>query len=411
MQKNILIPKFGPLAGVRILITGTLIAMPHAATMLADFGAEVIAYERRDVGETYRLFPPHIKNENGAVGAAFAQDARNRLNVTFNLDLSNQESRDIFFGLIKQSDIFMENMVWMDKFGINDDLLLELNPRLVVIHVSGLGNKNFGGIEELCNRASNDAVGQAYSGALSINGTVDQPELTYPFTNDYITGLTAAFAALSAYIHVSKTGEGQVVDVSQYESQARVLSDLFVNFTENGFVKRPSRIPVQPAGIFMAKDRFVSLAAVGPSQFSKALDILKFDPEYFAFKEVASGPALFSEKGKEFDLRFREWCKNHTADEIVAAFADKKIPCSAINTVKDSFNEKHWHDRNNFLKYEDQTLRKEITAFGIAPKMSKTPGMVWRGAPRLGQDNETVLKEILGYSDIKINELKDKGIL
>lgn len=410
MQENTIIPRFGPLEGVRVLICGSLIAMPHAATMLADFGAEVIAYERKDVGETYRLFPPHVKNENGLVGAGFVQDARNRLNVTFDLDLSKPESQEIFYNLIKQSDIFMENMVWMDKFGIYDEKLFEINPKLVIVHVSGLGNKKFGGIEELCDRASNDAVGQSYSGAMSFNGTAEQPELTFPFTNDYITGLTAAFGALSAYIHARKTGQGQVVDVSQYESQARVLSDLFVNYTENGFIKRPSRVPIQPAGVFMAKDGFVSLAAAGPSQFQKALEVLGFDPAYFTFKEVAAGPALFSEKGKEFDLRFREWCKNHSAKEIVTAFAQKKIPCSVVNTVEDAFNEKHWHERDNFIKYEDQTLQKEVTAFGICPKMSKTPGKVWRGAPRLGQDNEAILRNILGYSNEKINELKEKGI-
>lgn len=410
MQNNNIVPIYGPLTGIRVLTAGSLIAMPHAATMLADFGAEVISYERKQVGETYRLFPPHISNENGTVGAAFAQDARNRLNVTFDLDLNNQEARKVFIGLIKNTDIFMENMVWMDKFGINDELLLEWNPKLVIVHVSGLGNKNFGGIEEMCNRASNDAVGQAYSGAMSINGTVEQPELMYPFTNDYITGLTAAYGALCAYIHASKTGEGQVVDVSQFESHARVLSDLFVNYTENGYIKRPSRVPIQPAGVFIAKDSFVSLAAAGPSQFKKALDILGFDPEYFTFKEVAAGPALYSDKGKEFDQRFRKWCKDHTAEEIVKAFASQKIPCSVINTVEDTFKEQHWHDRGNFIKYEDQTLKKEITAFGIAPKMSKTPGMVWRGAPRLGQDNEEVLKNILGYPEDKIRQLQEKGI-
>jgi len=174
-----------------------------------------------------------------------------------------------------------------------------------------------GGVEELCKRASNDAVGQAYSGTLSFNGTSEEPYLVKPFNNDYITALTAAFGALSAYIHAEKTGEGQIVDVTQFEAQARVMNDLFVNYTELGLIKKPAPYPIQPAGIFMTKDKFVSLALLGKSQFYKGLEIFGFDPEYFTFEEVAFGPSLFSEKGKEFDQKFREWCKNHTAEEIV----------------------------------------------------------------------------------------------
>jgi crotonobetainyl-CoA:carnitine CoA-transferase CaiB-like acyl-CoA transferase len=411
MSRKMVVPNYGPLTGVRVLITGSLIAMPHAATMLADFGAEVITYEKKDIGETYRPFPPLIKNENGIVGAAFAQESRNRLNVTFEMNLTdNPEAKEVFAGLIRESDIFMENMVWMDKFSITDEWLLEINPKLVIVHVSGYGNKRFGGVEELCKRASNDAVGQAYSGTLSFNGTSEEPYLVKPFNNDYITALTAAFGALSAYIHAEKTGEGQIVDVTQFEAQARVMNDLFVNYTELGLIKKPAPYPIQPAGIFMTKDKFVSLALLGKSQFYKGLEIFGFDPEYFTFEEVAFGPSLFSEKGKEFDQKFREWCKNHTAEEIVKVFATKKIPCAQINNAEDCYKEKHWHERGNFINYEDQTLRKEITAFGIVPKMSKTPGKVWRGAPRLGQDNEVVLKEILGYSEEKIAKLKEKGV-
>jgi len=409
MNNRTLVPEYGPLTGVRVVITGSLIAMPHAASMMADFGAEVIAFERKDTGETYRSFPPHIKNENGRVGAAFAQDARNRLDVTFDMDLNRPEALEVFTQLIKKTDIYMENMVWIDKFGITDEWLLEQNPRLVIVHVSGFGNKNFGGVEEICNRASNDAAGQAFSGAASINGTKEKNAVMLPYTNDYITGLTAAFGALSAYIYASRTGEGQVVDVSQFESHARVLADLFVNYTENGVVKQAGSIPLQPADVFMAKDKPVALAAVG-QQYFKALDIVGFDPSYFKFEEVAMGPAMHSEKGREFDLAFRAWCSDHTADEIVRKFSEKKIPCSQVNNAEDAVNNEHFNKRGDFVKYEDQTLKKDITAFGIAPKMSKTPGKVWRGAARLGQDNEEVLRHILGFDDEKIKDLQAKGL-
>jgi crotonobetainyl-CoA:carnitine CoA-transferase CaiB-like acyl-CoA transferase len=401
MTKNFIVPEFGPMAGVRILTTGSLIAMPHAASMLGDFGAEVICFEREDAPETFRSLPGFIENGDKKIGAGFAQTNRNKLNVSFGIDLSDPTNKEIFTDLVKKSDIYMENMVWIEKFGITEEWLLSVNPRLIIVHVSGFGNKKFGGVPELNNRGSNDAVGQAFSGQLSINGTTEQPEYMNRFANDYITGLTTCIGTLLAYTHFLRTGEGQVVDVSQYESSARILDDLFLTYTETGVSKRPAPMPVQPAGIFMTKDKWVSLAAFGPSQFKKSVEILGLDPEHFTF-DCSHSDGMFTEKGREFDAKFREWMKFHTADEVVEKFATRKVPASTVNLAEDCVHNEHFNARGNFVTYVDQTLCKEIKAFGVIPHMSKTPGKVWRGAPRVGQDNYDVLKTILGYSEEKI---------
>ena len=121
--------------------------------------------------------------------------------------------------------------------------------------------------------------------------------------------------------------------------------------------------------------------------------------------------AVFSDKGRELDRLSREWCLTNTADEIVELLNNFKVGCARVNTAEDVVTDPHWIDRGDFVEYEDQTLNKTIKAFGIVPKMSETPGEVWRGAPSIGQDNEKILSQLLGYSDEKMKELEDKGII
>ena len=166
----------------------------------------------------------------------------------------------------------MENTVWLDKFGINDQLLLETNPRLVIVHVSGYGRPEFGGDPAVCDRASYDMIGQAYSSFMNLNGDTDRPPmLTKPWTNDYISALTAAFGALSAYISAKETGKGQVVDVAQFEAMARILSDTLVSYTEAGVLRGragTNATAFQPYGLFKSKDdRYVAIGAFGPAVY------------------------------------------------------------------------------------------------------------------------------------------------
>ena len=124
-DRTFIIPEFGPLAGMRIIDSGSLIAMPFAATVLADFGAEVIHIERPGVGDTLRLMAPFATVNGKKVSTAWAQDARNKLSMTLELNLKHEEVKEIFYGLLREADVFMENMVWLEKLGIYDEELLK----------------------------------------------------------------------------------------------------------------------------------------------------------------------------------------------------------------------------------------------------------------------------------------------
>ncbi|HIS96441.1 MAG TPA: CoA transferase, partial [Candidatus Scatomorpha pullistercoris] len=145
-DRKYVIPEYGPFAGMRVICSGSLIAMPFCATMLADFGAEVIHIERPGVGDTLRMLAPFAEVNGKKVSTAWAQNARNKLSLSLELNLKHPEVKELFYDLIKEADIYMENMVWLDKLGIYDEDLLKVNPKLVIVHISGLGNAKFGGL-------------------------------------------------------------------------------------------------------------------------------------------------------------------------------------------------------------------------------------------------------------------------
>ena len=416
-DRKFIIPEYGPFAGMRAVCAGTLLAMPFAATMLADFGVEVIQIERPGIGDTQRLLAPFAELNGKVVSAAWAQESRNKLAMTLELNLKHEEVREIFYGLIREADIFMENMVWMDKLGVYDEELLKVNPKLVIVHVSGMGHKEFGGLPNVCNRASYDMIGQAFSGWLNLQGDPDRPPvIAKPYLNDYVSAFSALFAALSGYIYAQKTGEGQVVDVAQFEAMAKCMSSTYTAYTLLGTVTErtgnasPS---FQPYDIFLSRDGFyVALGAFGPGVYNRCIPAMGLDLDYFNYKDCSyDAEALSSPKGRELNAAVTAWCASHDAQEIESIMESARVPCSRVNTAKSAYENEHFRSRGDWIKYEDQTTGAEVEAFGIAPKMSKTPGRVWRGAPSMGQDTETILKTILGYDDAKIAELREKKLI
>ena len=416
-ERKFIIPEYGPFAGMRVICSGSLIAMPYAATMLADFGAEIIQIERPGVGDTLRILAPFSEKNGKKVSTAWAQDGRNKLAMSLELNLKHEEVKEIFYGLIKESDIYMENMVWLDKLGINDEELLKVNPKLVIVHVSGLGHKEFGGVPSVCNRASYDMIGQAFSGWLYLQGDPDRdPSIAKPYMNDFVSAFACLFAALSGYIYAQKTGKGQVVDVAQFEAMAQYMCGTYTTYTLNGQISERTgnhNPAFQPYDLFRSKDGFlIALGAFGPGVYKRCIPAMGIDVEYYNYKDCSSGPeAVASQKGVELNQKVVDWCANHNAQEIEKIMEEARVPCATVNTAKSCFENEHFKARNDWITYHDQTLDEDVTAFGIAPKMSVTPGKVWRGAPSMGQDTENILKTILHYDDAKIASLKEKGLI
>ena len=416
-QRKTLIPEFGPLRGIRILGMGSLIAMPFAANLMAEFGAEFIEIERPGVGDVYRGFAPILHRNDKAISAAWMQEARNRLSFTLEMKRDDPDSLQVFLDLIRQCDVFIENMVWLEKFGIRDSLLLEVNPRLIIVHISGFGRPEFGGDPELCDRASYDIVGQAFSSYADLNGFEGgEPLLVKPTLNDYVTAMFAVFGMLTAYLEVQRSGQGQVIDVSQFESQAKIMRDAFtMNSVGVSDLHRSGNRSSgsQPWNLYESRDgRYVVLGAVGVAVFKRFMAATGLSMEEFPYLQAAAGSAaIHSPLGRRFDAAVADWCRAHDAEEIERILAEARVPCSRVNTPRECLTHPQFLDRGDFIQSEDQNLESVITAFGIVPKLSRTPGQIWRGAPRLGQDTEWILRELLCYGEDEIRRLREKGLI
>ncbi len=412
------VDKYGPLSGMRVVANATITAAPFSTTLMGEMGAEIIQVERPNVGDPYRYQFPPVTNGDKSISAGWIQNARNRLSFTLNSNLNIPESKEIFLSLIKNADVWLENMVWLDKLGISDEMLLEVNPKLVICHVSGFGQNAFGGVPEVSAKPSYDIIGQAEGGWTQINGFPEPgpPHFAATFINDFMTAMFNCTGILSAYINVLKGGSGQVVDVSQCEAQSRVIDDVFSVWCNLGMLRERSgnKVPIfQPAAIYKSKDgRYIIPGAFGPAVYYRFIDAIGEDPNYFTYEGAgASREAVSSPLGQELEQKSKEFFESRNAEKAQEIMTKHKVPCGIAKTAEEIYKDPHWQGRNDFVKYVDQTLEKEVEAYGFVPKFSKTPQKVWRGAPKLGQDTEMILSQLLNYSENEINGLKGKNII
>lgn len=156
----------------------------------------------------------------------------------------------------------------------------------------------------------------------------------------------------------------------------------------------------------------MAAGVIGESVFNRFMAATGLDPVKFPHDQVAVGQdKISSPLGQQFRKAIEGWFAEHTEAEILALMQEHRVPCSKVNSSADCLRDEHFLSRGDFITYRDETLEEDVTAFGVVPKFSETPGEVWRGAPRLGQDTDRILTELLGYSPEQIQSLRDKGII
>jgi crotonobetainyl-CoA:carnitine CoA-transferase CaiB-like acyl-CoA transferase len=334
----------------------------------------------------------------------------------------NPLSKEVFLALIKSCDIWIEDLPKGEReYGITDELVSTVNPKITITHESGFGNPEFGGIPAMRQKPSSDLIAQAYSGWSYLTGEPDGPPTRIaPDSADYLTALTTSVAALTGYIHARNTGAGQASDTAQFEAVARTLGDMVpCYFNVNHHISKRMGNKnrwFQPYDIFQTSDGYVALGAVGPGVFGKFLQALKeatgLNPNDYPWAKVANSPEqLDSPRGMELDKILREWLSSHTKKEATALFEKYDVPVGPASTAQDACEDEHWIDRNDFVECIDQTLQEKIKIFGTVPKMSETPGRIWRGAPSLGQDTSDILTKILDYTPKEIKQLRKEKIV
>ncbi len=398
-------PNFGPLTGVKILDISTMIAAPFGATLLADLGADVTKVELPGRGDTLRNVGPW----KGTEPLRWPGLARNKKSLT--LDIRKKEGKEIFLKLIERVDVLIENFRpgTLEKWDLGYDELKKLNPKLIMMRLSGYGQTG-----PYKDKAGFGTPSTAFSGHTSIQGFNDRPPVSPSYSLlDYITGVFVAFSTVSALFHVVKNdeSEGQVVEMGLYESMFRMLEFLIAEYDQNQVIRE--RTPglanhSSPAGTYETKDgKFVVLVCSTDSTFdrlAKAMDRedMLTDPRYHTNKQRLKNDA-------DVQVIVTEWIKGFTQKRLLEQSDSFGVPISPIYTIEDIFNDPHYQARENIVEVEHPRLGK-IKVPGVVPKFSKTPGAIRHRAPELGEHNDAILGE-LGFSVEKITELKEKGVI
>jgi len=395
-----------PLSGIRVLDIGSLIAGPFGATMLGDFGAEVIKVEQPGAGDALRGTPQDgkaVRSPNWLV------EGRNKKCVTLNLRVPAGQA--ILRELVGHADVLFENFTpgTLEKWNLGWEALRALNPRLIMVRVSGYGQTG-----PYAKRAGYDRIALGFSGYMYPTGFPDRYPVRPAFpTADYNTGTFGALAAMFAlYQRDAQGGEGQMVDLALYEPTFRITADMMTKFAKTGEIRERigNRNPTfAPAGTFETKDgRFVQIAAGGDKvwqRLAEAMDVpgLATDPRYAKSRGRI-------ERADELERLLADWIAQHDFADIDARLGAANVPFGGIYTAADIAQDPHYKARGNVVTIPDDE-EGAVVMPGVIPKLAATPGRIAFAGPAIGKHNAEVYGGLLKKSKAELAALAAEGVI
>lgn len=393
-----------PLAGLKVIELGTLIAGPFASRICAEFGAEVIKVESPDGGDPLRKWR---KLYEGTSLWWFVQ-ARNKKSLTLNL--KHPDGLAILKQLLADADILIENFRpgVLEKLGLSWETLHALNPKLVMVRLSGFGQTG-----PMKDQPGFGAVGESMGGLRYITGFEDRPPVRTGISiGDSIAALWAVIGALMALRHREVNGGlGQVVDVALYEAIFAMMESMIPEFDVFGFIReRTGNIMpgITPSSIHTSADgKHVQIGANGDAIFKRFMSAI-------GREDMANDPTLASNDGR--DSRRDElygvidrWVNSLPLDQVVEQLNQAQVPASRIYSAEDMLGDPQFLAREMFLKAQ-LPGGKDFKMPGIVPKLSDTPGSCEWVGPQLGEHNGEVLNQ-LGYDTAAITRLREGGAI
>jgi len=400
-----------PLDGIRVLAFEIQVAGPYCSMMLADQGASVIKVERPDGGDTARGAAPMVKNEKGEVQSGyFLRFNRNKRSLTLNL--KTERGRQLFAELAERSDVVVENFRpgLLDEMGIGYKALSERNPGLVYVCISGFGSME-GYLGPYSKRPAYDIVAQAMSGLMNTNGQADGPPTWLGVAlGDIVSGMNAAYAVMLALYQRTRTGRGQYIDISMYDSMIGLAERSITAYSLTGQVLERGRERfMAPWGPFECQDGYVGIIVATEGDWAKfcvAID----RPELVGREGATSGPARAANMsgwlGEIINAWFREQTKAAASEKLLAA----GLPVGPVQTAQEVFDDPHVATRRLLIDVPDPVLGS-VKLVGPVPKLSIDPEPVACAAPLLGQHTEEILGELLGYTDEDVARFKAEGVI
>jgi len=390
------------LSGLKVLELGQLIAGPFAAKTLADFGAEVVKVEPPGAGDPLRKW----RMLKDGTSVWWQVQSRNKRSLA--LDLRDPEGQAVVRKLAAEADVLIENFRpgAMEGWGLSPEALLELNPRLIVLRISGYGQTG-----PYRNRPGFGVIGEAMGGLRHLTAEPGRvPVRVGVSIGDTLAALHGVIGILLALQHRHASGKGQVIDIALYEAVFNCMESLLPEHSAFGAVRGAagSALPgIAPTNAYRCTDGYALIAGNGDSIFRRLMGLV-------GREDLASDPTLADNAGRvarvaELDEVIGAWTADRTVDQVLAALDAAAVPAGRIYTIADIAADPHYRARGMLqeVRMDDGST---LTMPGIVPKLSRTPGSHRRNAPTLGQDSDAVLREI-GLSAEQIQALKDRGIV
>jgi succinyl-CoA---D-citramalate CoA-transferase len=395
-----------PLEGVRAIELGTLIAGPFCTRLLADFGAEVIKVESPGTGDPMREWGAVLHEGLSLVWPYFG---RNKKSVTLDLRLS--EGQELARTLISRADVVVENFRpgTMDKWGLGYQQLRLLNPRIVLVHVSGYGQTG-----PYRDRAGFGAAAGAMGGMRYLTGYPDRPPVRVGLSiEDSIAALYAVIGALLALYHRdTHASTGQEVDVSLLESIVSLTEGSVTEYAVEGLVRERegTTLPgVAPSNVYETRDgSWLVIAANATGPFRRLCAAI-------GVAELGDDPRYQTNNGRlrnrdALDRIISEWVSTRSKADVLRILDESGVPCAPINTAADLVADPHLRDREAIVYSSDPRLGR-IPMPGVVPKLSGTAGRIaWTG-PSLGEHNDEVYGGILGLSATQLDDLRRRRVI
>jgi formyl-CoA transferase len=395
----------GPLAGLRLVEMGTLLAGPFCGQLMGDFGAEVIKLEPPGKGDPMREWG---REKAHGMSLWWPVIARNKKSVT--LDLRQQEGQELARELISKADFLLENFRpgTMERWNLSYDELRKINPGLIMIRVSGFGQTG-----PYAKRAGFGAVGEAMGGLRYVCGDPSTPPSRMGISiGDSLAATFACVGALSALYHREKTGQGQVVDSAIYEAVLNMMESLVTEYDKAGYIRERTGaiLPnVAPSNVYPTLDgRMILIAANQDTVFGRLTDAM-------GRPELAQDPryATHTSRGahqQELDELIADWTRTVPADRLEALMDEFGIPSGKIYRTPEMLEDAHFRARQAIVATAHPKFG-ELRMQNVAPKLSATPGAIRSPAPDLGQHNDEVYRNVLGFDDVRLAELRERRVI
>ncbi len=416
-KKNKESASVGPMAGIKVLELGTLIAGPFCARMLAEFGAEVIKIEAPGEGDPIRKWRV-LKDGNSLW---WYVQSRNKKSITLNM--KDKRAQEIARRLALDADIIIENYRpgVLEKWNLGFDQLKAINPAAIMVRLSGYGQTG-----PLRDAPGFGAIGESMGGLRYVSGHPDRPPVRIGISiGDSVASLHGAIGALMALRHRDASGgrwngksgvecvagQGQMVDVALYEAVFNMMESLVPEYDHAGVVRERTggALPgIVPSNTYTTGDgENIVIAGNGDAIFKRLMTAI-------GRHDMADDPALANNAGRVpatqvIDDAIQSWCSTQTIDAALAVLQGADVPVSKIYSVRDMMQDPQFLARQMFEQHQFKD-GSSIKLPAVTPKLSETPGATrWIG-PELGEHTDEVLKT-LGYSDQEIAEFRHTGVL